>query len=130
VKPEPVSWRGLRLAAVLATTDTVRAGAARRTPVDLGSRPLAEQSFARRVRLALDAGASADQVRDAVRFAAELGVVEAATSPATPPSAHGAALHTAVCRAASSPSCMSARPRFGGVMLLPRGVRQVDEAPH
>ena len=60
----------------------------------------------------------------------DAGDVEAATSPATPPSAHGAALHTAVCRAASSPSCMSARPRFGGVMLLPGGVRQVDEAPH
>jgi 4-carboxymuconolactone decarboxylase len=47
--------------------------------VDIAQQTLGP-SFARHVQLALDAGASADQVRDAVRFTAEFGVVKAAVA--------------------------------------------------
>ena len=77
MKPETGQLAQFAACCCLAEYRPAPAAAARRTPVDLPSRPLTEPSFARRVRLALEAAGDAT-------------IVTVPCSP-MPPSGRGAA---------------------------------------
>jgi hypothetical protein len=73
VKPETDQLAQFAACCCLAEYRPAPAAAARRTPVDLPSRPLIEPSFARRVRLALEAAGDATIVTVALFAHAAIG---------------------------------------------------------